>query len=72
MRNPATGPAFLRVERCDDLATAEARLLPDLLAEDPRRGVQALESATIGRVRPLPGVPATTGRMGSTSRPAPD
>jgi predicted AlkP superfamily phosphohydrolase/phosphomutase len=54
MRNPATGgPAFLRVERCDDLYRdgGRLRLLPDLLAEWTRDAeFQALESPTIGRV----------------------
>jgi predicted AlkP superfamily phosphohydrolase/phosphomutase len=54
LRNPATGgPAFLRVERCDDLYQEGSRLalLPDLLAEWTRDAeFQALESPSIGRV----------------------
>ena len=54
MRNPATGgPAFLRVERCDDLYRYGPRfdVLPDLVAEWSRDAeYQALESPTIGRV----------------------
>jgi predicted AlkP superfamily phosphohydrolase/phosphomutase len=54
MRNPATGgPAFERVERCDDLYRDAGRLalLPDLLAEWTRDAeFQALESPSIGRV----------------------
>jgi predicted AlkP superfamily phosphohydrolase/phosphomutase len=54
MRNPATGgPAFLRVERCDDLYRDGPKLplLPDLVAEWTRDAeFQALESPTIGRV----------------------
>jgi predicted AlkP superfamily phosphohydrolase/phosphomutase len=54
LRNAATGgPAFRRVERCDDLYPAGSKLplLPDLLAEWTRDAeFQALESATIGRV----------------------
>ena len=54
LRNSSSGgPAFHRVERCDQLYPEGARLplLPDLLAEWTRDAeFQALESPTIGRV----------------------
>jgi predicted AlkP superfamily phosphohydrolase/phosphomutase len=54
LRNAASGgPAFHRVERCDQLYPegTKLHLLPDLLAEWTRDAeFQALESPTIGRV----------------------
>ena len=77
IRNAATGgPAFERVERCDDLYRdgPKLRLLPDLLAEWTRDAeFQAIESPTIGRVEGrYQGVRTGDHRPeGSSSPPAP-